>query len=81
MAFQADDACPQAAALSRPLPEDGLLRLRDVLHPGGPIPVSRSAWWAGVKAGRFPPPVRLGPKTRAWRAADIRALIVGGGRK
>jgi predicted DNA-binding transcriptional regulator AlpA len=81
MASPDDDACPQVPDAPRPLPEDGLLRLRAILHPGGPIPVSRSSWWAGVKIGRFPAPVRLGPKTRAWRAADIRALIAKGSRK
>ena len=26
------------------------------------IPVSRSAWWAGCKSGRYPKPVKLGPR-------------------
>jgi predicted DNA-binding transcriptional regulator AlpA len=51
---------------------DGLLRLPQVLSL---YPVSRSAWWAGVKAGKYPQSVKLGPRTTAWRAADIRALI------
>lgn len=49
-----------------------LLRLPQVLEL---IPVSRSTWWAGVKSGRFPPALKLGPRTTAWRAADIRALV------
>ena len=43
--------------------------------PRGPIPVSKSTWWAGVKSGRFPKPVKLGPRTTAWRVEDIRSLI------
>ncbi len=39
------------------------------------IPVSRSHWLAGVRAGRFPAPVRLSPRCVAWRAEDIRALV------
>jgi prophage regulatory protein len=39
------------------------------------IPVSKSTWWAGVKNGRFPKPVKLGPRTTAWRVEDIRNLI------
>nr|WP_255681868.1 AlpA family phage regulatory protein [Luteimonas sp. BDR2-5] len=40
------------------------------------IPVARYTWWAGVKSGRFPHPVRgLGPRITAWRAEDIRALM------
>lgn len=52
----------------------GLLRLPQVLSL---FPVSRSGWWAGVKSGRYPQPVKLGPNTTAWRASDIRALIEG----
>ncbi|HVQ64712.1 MAG TPA: AlpA family phage regulatory protein [Terriglobia bacterium] len=52
--------------------EIALLRLRQVLQV---FPVSRSTWWAGVAAGRFPKPVRLGPRCVAWRVRDIRALI------
>jgi len=54
------------------LPADGFLRVKQVLCF---LPISRSAWWAGVASGRFPKPVRLGPKTTAWRASDIKALI------
>ena len=31
--------------------------------------------WAGVKAGRYPKPVKLGPRITAWRVEDIRTLI------
>lgn len=57
------------------LPETGFVRLASIIAPHGPIPVGRSTWWAGVKSGRFPKPVRLGPRTTAWRVEDIRALI------
>jgi hypothetical protein len=51
-----------------------LKRLSSILGPDGPIPVSRSTWWAGVKSGRFPAPVKLGPRTTAWRVEDIEKL-------
>lgn len=64
------------------LPETGFVRLPQIVgsaraEPPIPplIPVSRSTWWAGVRAGRFPQPVKLGPKTTVWRVEDIRALI------
>ena len=38
-------------------------------------PVSRSHWLAGVKAGRYPAPVRLSVRSVAWRASDILSLI------
>jgi predicted DNA-binding transcriptional regulator AlpA len=56
-------------------PATGFLRLASILAPRGPIPVSKSTWWAGVKTGRFPRPVKLGPRITAWRVEDIRALI------
>lgn len=57
------------------LPHEGFVRLKLILAPRGPIPVSRSTWWEGVRDGRFPKPVKLGPKTTAWRVEDIRGLI------
>jgi len=39
------------------------------------IPISASSWWAGVAAGRFPKPVKLGPNTTAWRWEDIEGLL------
>lgn len=62
-------------AESNNLAETGFRRLRGVIAPGGPIPVSKSTWWAGVKSGRYPKPVKLGPRITAWRVEDIRALI------
>jgi prophage regulatory protein len=57
------------------LPTAGFVRLSSILAPHGPIPVGRSTWWAGVKSGRFPKPVKLGPRTTAWKVEDIRTLI------
>ena len=50
----------------------GFVRLPQVLQL---IPISKSAWWDGCKSSRFPKPVKLGPRTTAWRAADIAALL------
>lgn len=54
------------------IPEIGFLRLPQVLSV---IPVGKTCWWEGVKAGRFPKPVKLTERCTAWRAEDIRALI------
>jgi prophage regulatory protein len=56
-------------------PETGFVRLASILGPRGPIPVSKSTWWAGVKSGRFPKPMKLGQRITVWRAEDIRKLI------
>ena len=60
------------------LPSTGFVRLSAILAPIGPIPVSKSTWWAGIKQGRFPKPVKLGPRITAWRVEDIRRLIETG---
>jgi prophage regulatory protein len=49
-----------------------------VAQPHGPIPVSKSTWWAGVKDGRFPKPVKLSTRVTAWRVEDIRDFIESG---
>lgn len=64
------------------LPPTGFLRLQQIIgskttDPPTPalVPVCSATWWNGVKSGRFPKPVKLGPRTTAWRVEDIRALI------
>lgn len=65
------------------LPETGYLRLPQIIgnpnaEPPIPaiIPVGKSTWWAGVRSGRYPQPVKtLGPRITAWRVEDIRTLI------
>jgi len=53
----------------------GYVRPADILAPSGPLLISKSTWWSGIKAGRYPKPVKLGPRITAWRVEDIRALI------
>jgi predicted DNA-binding transcriptional regulator AlpA len=66
------------------LPATGYVRLPQIIgdpNSNPPIPavypVSRSTWWAGVKTGKFPPSIKLGVRTTAWRVEDIQALIRG----
>ncbi|MDR3043623.1 MAG: AlpA family phage regulatory protein [Desulfovibrio sp.] len=54
------------------IPETGFLRLSQVLAI---IPVGKSSWWRGCKLGIYPQPVKLGPRTTAWKAEDIAALV------
>ncbi|NPU86556.1 MAG: AlpA family phage regulatory protein [Syntrophaceae bacterium] len=56
------------------LPQTGLLRIKQVLRF---VPVSRSNWWAGVKSGRYPKPIKLSERVTCWRAADVRRLVEG----
>jgi prophage regulatory protein len=64
---------------SRQIDPNALLRLRQVLTL---VPISASSWWSGVRNGKYPKPLKLGPKTTCWRASDVLALIdrvAGGG--
>ena len=54
------------------IPTSGFLRLPQILAL---IPISKSAWWDGCRTGRYPKPVKLGPRTTVWRAEDIAAFI------
>lgn len=61
------------------LPDIGYVDARTILGDRrhgipGIIPVSPSTWWAGVRSGRYPAPVRHGART-FWRVGDIRELI------
>lgn len=68
--------------MAHTLPESGFIRLRAIIgdskaDPPIPavIPVCRSTWWAGVKSGRFPAGIKIGPRTTAWSVSSIRQLI------
>jgi predicted DNA-binding transcriptional regulator AlpA len=54
------------------LPTAGFVRLAQILTI---IPISKSSWWQGVKDGRFPKPIKLGPRTTVWRVEDIQSLL------
>jgi predicted DNA-binding transcriptional regulator AlpA len=63
-----------------PLPETGYLRIPQIIGDkkrGIPaiFPVSRSTFYAGIKAGKYPARVKLSERISAWRVEDIRALI------
>ena len=54
------------------LENESLLRLPQVLKI---IPISKSAWWQGCKDGRYPKPIKLGPRTTVWKVLDISAFV------
>lgn len=65
------------------LPAEGFVRLKRIVGDPkadppilGVLPVGRSTWWAGVKAGRYPAPTKaLGKRVTAWDVRDIRKLL------
>lgn len=80
MTSHSETPATSAEQLTNILPETGLVRLAQILgdrKKGIPpiIPVSKSSWWAGVKSGRYPKPIKLGERTTCWNVLDIRQLI------
>lgn len=68
-----------------PLPTKGYLRLNQIVgdkkqNPPIPplIPISKASWWKGVKSGKYPPAIKLGPRTTVWRTEEVMALIEQG---
>lgn len=62
------------------IPEIGFLRISQIIgnrkqNVPALVPVGRSTWWAGVKSGVFPRPVKLGRRITAWRVEDVREVI------
>ncbi len=39
------------------------------------IPISRASFYNAIRAGKYPPPIKIGPRTSVWRARQIHALI------
>lgn len=60
------------------LPERGFVRLPQILAH---IPIGKSSWWAGVRSGKYPAPVRPSPfgRVTVWRAEDINRLLATAG--
>ncbi|MFK0090174.1 helix-turn-helix transcriptional regulator [Pseudomonas sp. NPDC090755] len=56
------------------LPDSALLRLPSIIAL---CQCSRSSWFAWVRAGHAPQPVRIGPKAVAWKAGEVRAFMRG----
>ena len=62
------------AALSS-LPPDALVSAKELSFLSSR---SRTSIWRDVKRRRLPKPIAIGPQTRRWRLADVRAYLSGG---
>lgn len=58
--------------------DERLIRIADVLEI---IPVSRSTFWAWVRTGKFPAPIKLSAGVSCWRKKDVISWIDSGGVK
>lgn len=56
------------------LPDSSMLAIDEVLALVG---ISRSTWYAGIKAGRYPPSIPIGPASPRWALGEIRKVTSG----
>lgn len=61
--------------MSSNFPTSGFVRLSDILAPKGPLPISRSTWFAWRREGRAPAPVMLSARISAYRVEEVQALL------
>ncbi len=66
---------------SIPISRRGFFRLKQII--GDPknnieplLPISKSGFYAGIKAGKYPAPIKLSPRVSVWRVEDIMQLLV-----
>jgi prophage regulatory protein len=62
---------------------DSLLKLKQIIgdkKQGIPaiVPIGKTAWYAGMEAGRFPKPIRYSARAVFWRRSDIERLVSEG---
>jgi predicted DNA-binding transcriptional regulator AlpA len=60
------------------LPKEGFVREAQLVTTGdkvGPLPFSKSTLWRMVAQGKFPKPIKLGPRLTAWRSEEVHEWI------
>jgi len=67
-------------AISEKLPETGFIKIQQIIgdkkrNIPAIIPIGRTSWYEGIKAGKYPAPIKIGTRSVAWRVSDIRALL------
>jgi len=65
--------------VSTPSPTPKFLRIDSIVGNKkkgivGILPISKSTWWAGVKSGRYPKPVKISTRCTAWLAEEVDAM-------
>lgn len=56
------------------LPDSSMLNIKEVLAV---VRISRSSWYAGIKDGKYPAPVHIGPASPRWKLGDVRKVTEG----
>ena len=59
--------------MTQETPKPGLLRQCQIIPTL--VPISSPTLWRWVRAGRFPAPVKIGPRAVAWKAEEVHAWL------
>ena len=59
-------------SMPKKIMDDKLLKLKDVLEK---LPISKTAWYDGVRRKVLPQPVRIGTRTVVWLESDIESYL------
>ena len=54
--------------------EERLIKLPEVLAIVG---MKKTAWYAGIKAGKYPRPIKRSPRDTVWPMSAIQKLVSG----
>jgi predicted DNA-binding transcriptional regulator AlpA len=52
--------------------EERLIKLPEVLSTVG---MKKTAWYEGIKAGKYPRPIKRGPRDTVWLMSEIQKVI------
>ena len=56
-------------------PNESLLTIKEVLEL---LPVGKSAFYAGIKTGLYPEPIKFGVRISRWKRCDIEDIAANG---
>jgi prophage regulatory protein len=60
------------------IPAEGFVRVSQLLGKRGVpaiLPISRTELYRQLRSGRFPQPLKIGKRSIAWPAAQVRSMI------
>lgn len=60
--------------MTNELEKNSYIRLREIIGPNGLLPISRSNWYAKIKDGRAPAPVKFG-RLSLWNRDSLKKFL------
>jgi prophage regulatory protein len=67
------------------LREDRLVRVSEIVGDReakppvpGLLPICEASWWDGVRKGKYPKPIKLGPRVTCWRLSEVMHVVHNG---